>query len=263
MRKISAAKFIEGVNSIYVEAPVYQEGHDGSDGKCDCIGMVRGGLKRGGATDVEGLGGTNYAARHTIMNLQKIKKASQLRKGDVVLKVRDKDDKNMPLPDKYRKGKSDYSSTWGETNFTHIGTVTREAPNLEITHMTSPTAKMDTSLGNWTYFGQLPWIDDTAEEDPETEWVRVYAENGKPVKMRQKPSSMCRIYWEVPSGSQVILLEKGETWSAIMWAGRSGYMMNKFLRSGEQLFEVTISGISKSEADALVMKYPSAKVKEE
>ena len=168
MKKISPEQYVDGVESIYVEKPSYQLGHDGSDGKCDCIGMCRGGLERAGVDDVSGMRGTNYAARHTIKNMAKIESEDQLMLGDVVLKTRDKDDKNMPLPDQYRKGGSDYSKEWGETNFTHIGTVTHVHP-LEITHMTSPTAKKDTSLKGWSYFGELPWVTYDSAPEPEPE----------------------------------------------------------------------------------------------
>ena len=210
MKAITPEQYVRGVISIYEEDPDYQTGHDGSDGKCDCIGMGRGALIREGVTDVKGMGGTNYAARHTIQNLQKLKKESQLCLGDIVMKVRDKDDKTMPLPDQYRKGKSDYSEKWGETNFTHYGTVTSVNP-LRITHMTSPKAKVDTSIKGWTYFGQLPWVSADAEVPAEDmkpeEWATVWADNGKPVKMRAKPSALCRTYWEVPVGAQVRIVE--------------------------------------------------------
>lgn len=258
MKKITPDEYCEGVESIYVEQPVYETGGDGSNGKCDCIGMGRGALKRKGI-EAEGMGGTNYALRHTFRDVQKIKSAKQLRRGDIVLKTRDKDDKNMRLPDKYRKGGSDYSSKWGETNCTHYGSVTREYPDLEITHMTSPTAKKDTSLGNWSLMGQLPWVEYAEEKPAEDEqprtWVRVWAESGKTVKMRAKPSTLCRTYWDVPVGSEVILMEPGETWSGIIWAGRSGYMMTKFLRDGEQMFTVTIKGRTKAQAEEIISKY--------
>ena len=260
MKQITPAEYIEGVNSIYIEQPAYETGQDGSNGTCDCIGMCRGALKRKGI-QADGLGGTNYAARKTIKSLQKIKKVSQLRLGDVVLKTRNKDDKNMPLPDRYRKGNADYSAEWGETNFTHIGTVTGINP-LRITHMTSPTAKIDTDLGKWSYFGQLPWVDYAAEapaEDQQTgTWVQVYAENGEPVKMRAKPSALCRTWWNVPSGSEVILMEPGETWSGIIWAGRSGYMMTKYLKAGDDapIYGVIINtGLTKTQAEELVRMY--------
>ena len=259
MRQITADEYCEGVESIYVEQPEYDSGDDGSNGKCDCIGMGRGALIRKGIpeSEIKGMNGTNYAIRHTFLNVQKIKSEKQLKKGDIVLKTRDKDDKTMPLPDKYRKGGSDYSEKWGETNCTHYGTVTKEWPELEITHMTSPTAKKDYSLGNWKLFGQLPWVyygEEKQEEDP-AKWARVFSENGKPVKMRAKPSVTCRTWWEVPSGAEVILMKPGETWSEIVWAGRSGYMKTEFLRTGDAIYRVEIHGLTKAQAEELVNLY--------
>lgn len=255
MKTIPAEKYVEGVNSIYTEQPTYRIGGDGSDGTCDCIGMCRGALKREGVENVTNLSGTNQAARKTIKNLQKIKKADQLAVGDVVLKTRDKDDGSLPLPDRYRKGGADYDAKLGETNFSHIGTVTGVNP-LRITHMTSPTAMIDTKLGKWEWFGQLPWVsDDGAEEQDAANWATVTAESGKTVKMRAKPSTLCRLYWDVPVGSQVILLDPGETWSEIIWAGRSGWMMSKYLKSGEILYTVTISGLDRQTAEEIVNKY--------
>ena len=245
MKKITPEEYCEGVESIYAEQPDYREGGDGSDNTCDCIGMGRGALERKGVENVKNMRGTNQAARKALQDLKKIKSAKDLKKGEVVLKTRDKDDEKYRLPDKYRKGESDYSEQVGETNFTHYGTVTKEWPDLEITHMTSPKPKKDTSLGNWTYSARLPWVDyeakgQPAEEQPAAEWVRVWSENGLPVKMRSKPSSKCRLYWEVPAGAEVQLIEKGDEWSRIRYGGQTGYMMDKFLRSGEQLYTVII-----------------------
>jgi len=262
MKKISPEAYCRGVESIAVEQPKYRKGGNGSDGTCDCIGMGRGGLERGGATDIKGMNGTNYAARHTIQNLQKIKSEKQLRKGDVVFKTRNKDDESMRLPDQYRKGGSDYSEKWGETNFTHYGTVTQINP-LRITHMTSPTAKVDDKLGNWGYAGQLPWVDYNAEEEPnmETPWATVTAPSGKTVKMRAKPSTLCRTYWEVPVGAEVMVKEPGDSWTKIRWAGRDGYMMTKYLQAadqGQELYTVIVEHLSGPEADKLIAQYPTA-----
>ena len=259
MKKISPEKYVEGVNSIYQEQPEYQLGHDGSDGKCDCIGMCRGGLEREGATDVTNMRGTNQAARKAIIGLQKIRSEKQLALGDVVLKVRDKDDKDMPLPDRYRKGGADYDPDVGEINFTHIGTVTRTDP-LEITHMTSPTAMKDTKLGKWSWTGKLPWVDAEGPDpdDPTVTWAIVYAEKGSTVKMRAKPSTLCRLYWKVPIGSQVVMMEPGEKWSGIIWAGQSGYMMSQYLITGETLYTVTIPGVTKEQAEELCGEWSGA-----
>ena len=125
--------------------------------------------------------------------------------------------------------------------------------------MTSPTAKVDEKLGNWGYVGQLPWIDYDAEEEeaPETTWARVIAASGKTVKMRAKPSTLCRLYWEVPVGETVVVTDRGETWSGIIWNGLTGYMMTKFLKKGVSLplYGVIISNITRETAEEIVAKY--------
>ena len=280
--RIPAEKYIEGVNSIYEEKPDYRTGGDGSDGTCDCIGMCRGGLERAGVTRITNMRGTNQAARKTIEDLRAVGSVKDLHLGDVVLKTRDKDDKTMPLPDTYRKGGANYDPRWGETNFTHIGTVTGVNP-LEITHMTSPTAIKDTSLGNWKYSGNLPWVERGGEPgpspepgpEPVTEWATVTAEKGESVKMRAKPSTTCRLYWDVPVGSSVQVLERDaavtgmEKWSRIRWAGQDGYMMNRFLRFADAIlapggsYTVIVQGLSEEAAEELAGKYPGAVIVQE
>ena len=271
-KKVSSKKYVDGVNSIYEEKPVYEEGHDGSDGKCDCIGMCRGGLIRAGATDITNMRGTNQAARKSIEKLAIIDYVKNLRVGDVVLKTKDKDDAEMPLPDQYRKGGKDYDPVVGETNFTHIGTITCKDP-LEITHMTTPTAKKDKSLKGWTWYGRLPWVDDSdpgpdPEPGPEPEPMTavVYAENGKPVKMRKEPSTKCDLYDPVPCGAVVEVLEKDcvtnldGVWSKISYGTRNGwYMMSKFLLfnvTPGELYTVTIPGLTQAQAYVLIAQYP-------
>lgn len=266
MSTISVEKYIDGIESIYVEQPSYQTGHDGSDGLCDCIGMCRGALKRGGATDVKNMRGTNQAARKTIQNLMKIESSAILKVGQVVMKVRDKDDPSMPLPAQYRKGGSDYDPTWGEINFTHIGTVTQNNP-LIITHMTSPSAKQDKSIKGWSYVGDLPYVSSEPSPGPGPEpqpvvpdAAIVTAEKGDKVKMRAKPSLKCSLYWEVRVGSRVAVYEWGDEWSNIAWNGIRGYMLTKFLREsgGNQLYVVTVPHLTLYEADALIERYPGA-----
>lgn len=235
MSKVSPEKYVEGVNSIYVEKPDYELGHDGSDGSCDCIGMCRGGLIRAGAKNVTGMRGTNQAARHTIENLQKLKGQDQLLVGDVVLKTRSADDPNMPLPAKYRKGGSDYSEKWGETNFTHIGTVTKTAP-FEITHMTSPTAKKDKSTKGWSYFGELPWVDYKAapepppEPEPEPQKAIVTAESGSTVNLRKEPSTSAALVDKIPVGTEIDIIEYGTDWCRVEALGKTGWMMTQFIQ---------------------------------
>ena len=246
MKKVSVAAYLDWIEEIYRENPEYQTGGDGSGGKCDCIGMCRGALERSGAEGVWNMRGTNNAARNgSFLNLREIRSAGELQLGDVVLKTRSKDDKSMPLPDKYRKGGSQYSAKWGETNWTHIGTVTGLHP-LEITHMTSPHPKKDTSLSGWSWAAELPWVEysekaEPAEPDPEqedksVETAVVWSANGGNVKLRagKSPGSgSYRLYDEVPVGTSVEVLEHGDKWCKVSCGRRKGwYMMTEFLKFG-------------------------------
>ena len=224
---VSVDKYCEGVESIYVEKPAYKLGHDGSDGYCDCIGMCRGAGYRAGQQNISKMSGTNQAARFTLKNLHPISSSSELKRGQVVLKTKPMDDPDMPLPDRYRPGNVDY--TGDLTNYSHIGSVTRTTP-LEITHMTSPSAKKDDKLGNWKYVADLPWVDYEGGGDEPTMTATVYADNGKPVKMRAKPSTDCKTFWEIPVGTIVNVLEKGSEWCKIAWREQYGYMMTRFLQ---------------------------------
>ena len=154
MAKVPVSTFVKNVITVHNKKPKYKLGCDGYD-ECDCIGMPRRAHKMAGISPT-GMSGTNYFARYTVKNLKKITSVSQLKVGDAVLKVAAIDHPSWPLPSKYRKGGSNY--TGDLNNYSHIGTVTSVNP-LRITHMTSPTAKQDTKLGNWTYFGEYPQVD--------------------------------------------------------------------------------------------------------
>lgn len=65
------------------------------------------------------------------------------------------------------------------------------------------------------------------------EEVTVWADNGKPVKLRAKPSTSCKMYDVIPCGTPAILIEPGPEWSKIDCGIRKGwYMMTKFLSRG-------------------------------
>ena len=231
MKQTSVQGYIDGVNAIYRKGVKYKLGYDGWGEYCDCIGMGRGGLERAGVTGITHMGGTNNFARFCALNLRKIKSAKDLKLGQVVLKVRDMDDPDYPLPNSYRVGGSNY--TGDLTNYTHYGTVTKINP-LEITHMTSPTAKKDTKLGNWTYVCELPYVDYTEGGKPiVNEQAVVHSSNGGSVNMRAKPSTSASLICRVPNGSTVDVIGQDGEWSNIRYNGKTGWMMSKFLVSGE------------------------------
>lgn len=68
----------------------------------------------------------------------------------------------------------------------------------------------------------------------------VWSDNGKPVKMREKPSQSCRLYDDIPVGTVVAVDAynaatdaKGNQWSRVSYGIRKGwYIMTKFLSVG-------------------------------
>lgn len=261
---ITLEKYLEGIESIYVEQPEYQLGHDGSDGYCDCIGMVKGAIRRGGG-NASGLSGTNYAARNTIEKLRKISSAEGLEVGDVVLKGRQPGESGYDLPDKYKSG-SDL------TDYYHIGTVTQINP-LVITHMTAPTAKKDSLLGKWNYAGWVPEIKrdspSTSPEpdppEPAEDTAIVTSENGRPVNMRTSPSRGAALIERVPVGETVKVITKGEDWCRIKWKWYEGWMMTEFLLFQDEdddaeVYSIFIDHLTREQAEALHAEWPDSTI---
>ena len=228
MLKVPVSTFIKNINTIYNKKPKYKLGCDGYD-ECDCIGMPRRAIKMAGITP-SGMSGTNYFARYTVKNLKKITSVSQLKVGDAVLKVAAIDHPSWPLPSKYRKGGSNY--TGDLNNYSHIGTVTKTNP-LEITHMTSPTAKKDTKLGNWSYFGEYPVVEYSKQQQNTEDLVVISVENatviGGSLNMRKDTDTSSARITVIPSGSTVAVLEKGSVWCKAVYNEFTGYVMTKYL----------------------------------
>ena len=221
---VNQKDFLYRIDQIANEQPSYQLGHDGSDGQCDCIGLVIGAIRRAGGS-WGGTHGTNYAVRNEMESFSEIYSAGQLAVGEVVYKGREPDDPNYALPNKYDSGPD-------LTDYYHIGVVTSTSP-LVITHMTSPTVKRDTRVGKWNYHGRLKRVSDGGAE-PMDEKVILYGGNTSlPITMRASASAGATLIEQVPQNSQVTLIERGSDWCKVQYNGRTGYVMSKFITSSD------------------------------
>lgn len=214
--------FIAQVEAIAQASPVYRLGGDGSDGTCDCIGLVIGAIRRAGGSWT-GTHGSNYAARYEMRELLPVTDAGELCLGDVVYKARMPGQAGYALPERYKKGPD-------QRDYYHVGVVTATSP-LEITHCTGPGIVRDTKLGKWVYRGRLKKVDYDGTEVVETmvQTAKVTAASGSAVKMRSKPSASDRLYWEVPVGAEVQVAEVTGSWAKVRYGDRTGYMMTDFL----------------------------------
>ena len=234
-------KFLTKVREIFASNPKRREPGDGSDGTCDCIGLIIGAIRRMGLKWT-GIHGSNWAARKEFVKLEPIKSVSDLEEGDVVLKGCPPTKKGWNLPSRYRSGGRYYNGDL--TDYYHAGVVDKVNP-LQIRHMASKMT-IDTKLDHnknsvWNYHGKLRILANAAggnittpviEPDMPTSGSRavVVAEKGSTVNLRKKPTSaIWNVIKRVPIGTTVDILEPGETWARIQYGTITGYMMAEFL----------------------------------
>ena len=79
-------EFLTNVRRIQAADPRYRLGRDGSDGYCDCIGLVIGAIRRSGG-QWRGIHGTNWTARNAMHDLNPLRGAGQLRRGELVFRA--------------------------------------------------------------------------------------------------------------------------------------------------------------------------------
>jgi hypothetical protein len=226
-------KFVSSCEKIIKAKPKYELGCS-SLSKCDCIGMVKYGLRQNGVTLTTT--GTNWTFRNQVCEIRNITDAGSLRFGDLVFKFRSPGESGYNLPSKYRKGGSAYN---GDLNdYCHVGVVKSVSP-LRIIHMTSPTAKTDTTIGKWRracsmtekYISGSAPAPSPPEPPPYTSEAIVTAPSGLWVKMRKEPSTSCRLWENVPVGAKVTIVTNGYEWTKINYGRYKGwYMMTKFLK---------------------------------
>lgn len=222
MTQVSKTAFLAAVESIAAEKPSYQLGHDGSDGKCDCIGLLIGGIRRAGGT-WSGTHGSNYAARNEVEYLLPIESAEECSVGEVVFKAAMPGGPNYNLP-------SRYSGDPNQRDYYHAGVVTSVSP-LEITHCTGPGIVRDTRLGKWTHRGWLSKVSREGENAmPDTNTTAtVTATSGSNVNMRAGTSTGAALVDRVPVGDTVTVLEYGDAWCRVSYNGKTGWMMRRYL----------------------------------
>ena len=243
--------FLTNVREIASERPAYRLGRDGSDGLCDCIGLIIGAIRRNGLRYTE-IHGSNWFARHYTSSLMLVTDADDLSPGDLVYKARTPGAAKYDLPSRYAKDPDKY-------DYYHVGVVTGVNP-LEITHCTSSGSvdgiTTDGKLGDWTHKGQLTLIDHiTEEEDAPMAGTTgiVTAANGKPVNMRKGPKTTAQLVDRVPVGAQVMVNSYNDSWAQIAYRGATGYMMTKYLEISAAAPEA-VSGALKQRVAELTAK---------
>lgn len=229
---IKLQDFLNAVQENANQVTEYVWGKSGDRGKCDCIGLIIGAVKRTG-DKWNGLHGSNFAARSRTKDFRPISNQKDLKVGDLVFKHRKPGEDHYDLPDKYKPGKSSYN---GDLNdYYHVGVVLSTNP-LDIIHCTSgkEPIKHDTKVGKWSHHGSCTLVDDSDEQVvinlPECYLAVTFAESGSTVNMRKSNNSKADLLERVPIGSEVEVLEDLGEWSKVSYAGTDGYIKTEFLR---------------------------------
>lgn len=223
---MNSVTFVEAVQRIAASQPTYRTGGDGSDGTCDCIGLIMGALDK--EFDMHS---SNYFARCQMKTLDNLLDESQLHAGAVVYKSR-RD--TSQLHARYQPGGRYYNGDL--LDYYHVGVVTQVDP-LQITHCTSSEningIARDTSIGKWSHVGDLLDVDlaDEAEDEQMATIMRVIAQTGETVNVRQRPDSNSPRVGKVNVGQTVNVLEQADGWAKVESGSVRGYMMTEFLQA--------------------------------
>lgn len=218
---ISLGAFLRGVQTIADSKPRYQAGHDGSDGACDCIGLVIGAVRRAGGS-WKGIHGSNYAARNEMAALLPLTCEDELSLGELVFKAAAPGTSAYSLPHRYAHDAD-------QQDYYHVGVVTGVNP-LEITHCTGPGILRDTRLGQWSFHGFLAHITQEGEKAmPET--ARVTAPSGSTVNLRRQPNGS--LMSRLPVGATVTVLTRQEGWVQVQYQQQTGWVMESFVAAGD------------------------------
>lgn len=220
------------IEEIVRENPSYRIGGDGSDGTCDCIGLIMGSMHRQEGKTFP-LHSTNYFSRKEMDTLESTENAVLL-PGMAVYKARAD---TGQLHDRYKEGGEFYNKDLRD--YYHVGVIRKTKP-MEIVHCTSGGGvdgiTTDTRLGNWTHVGRIRGVE-YVESMPETgqpvstadRLAVVTSVDGNPVKLRRTPSTHLDYIAKIPVGTVVQITEEAQGWAHVIADGKTGYMMSEFL----------------------------------
>ncbi len=242
-RSISLEAFLTQLDSIAASSPSYRLGGDGSDGTCDCIGLIIGALRRAGST-WPGIHGSNYAARNEVSTLQPIVSADVLSAGDLVFKSRAPGDPGYALP-------SRYATHPDPLDYYHVGVVRSVAP-LQILHCTTPGIVVDTRLGKWRHHGWLNCISQKGDAPMTPTTAIVTAKQGSTVNLRSSPGGA--LVARIPVGDEVTVIAQQDGWSQVAHGDHTGWMKSEYLASsGESLTLTLPANAARHLLDALTL----------
>lgn len=216
-------RFLELVLENVLRVKRYKNGGDGTNGDCDCIGLIIGALRMGGVK-WPWTHGSNYTARNRMRWMKKLERMSDLQLGQLVYKAHDPGAKGWALPDTY-KGHAD------QRDYYHVGVVTDVNP-IVITNCTGVQGgiQRDKTLdgGEWNWYGEM----DLVEYGEEVALImgKYKVINGR-LNLRNGPGYQYQTLVQIPDGEIIDAADepKAPGWLQVVYEGVSGYALGQFL----------------------------------
>lgn len=223
---MKVTRFLELVLENVLRVKRYRNGGDGTNGDCDCIGLIIGALRLGGVK-WPWTHGSNYTARNRMRWMKKLERLSDLQLGQLVYKAHEPGAKGWALPDTY-KGHAD------QRDYYHVGVVTDVNP-IVITNCTGVQGgiQRDKTLdgGEWNWYGEMDLVE-YGEEVPD---MVKYMVTGGTLNMRKGPGYQYNRIEGIPDGTVIDATPdtKNPGWMVTEYNGVSGYVMAQFLEPVE------------------------------
>lgn len=215
MQMLDTSKLIQSFEEII--GWTYESPGSNDQNGIDCSGAFVRAYRAQGASIYHG---SNTIYREYCGAVRRIGGVSDLMIGVAVFKHRT----DGGEPSKYQSD--------GIGNMYHIGLVTSVNP-LRIVHATTPVAKVDTAIGNWSHYGFLDAVSygDSQDGGEDLGQATVIAPSGSTVNMRAAKKTNGALVVRVPVGASVTAGATDGEWTSVQYLGYSGYMMSRFLEA--------------------------------
>lgn len=187
--------------------------------------------------------GSNRIARREVVQLLPIDSATVVA-GMAAFKHRQPGADGYALPSGYKPGGKNHNGDLKD--YYHIGLVDEDTSRVLNARSAQDGFVSSPITQGWSYVAYLSQVDYgsqiiTEEAIPMavTSVAIVRASSGSTVKMRGKPDTSYGLYWDIPVGETVQVLENHapEGWAYIQHGGQRGYIMDKFLQNVEDVPE--------------------------
>lgn len=223
MAKIPISLIIADFRTMLRERWAY--GAQTKRGQADCSGAFVWSYGQHGHSVYHG---SNRIAREETEGLIPLATATP-EPGMACFKVRAPGAPGYALPGEYKPGGSHYN---GDLNdYYHIGLIDEDVSRV-LNAQSAATGFVASPIGqNWSHVAYLRQAayPGRKEENP-LEIKEVWAGNGQPVNLREKPSTASKRLSQVPVGTPVTVHAEEGDWAEVTAEGKRGYMMLAFLR---------------------------------